>query len=153
MLTHVYDSYSRIGVTGDTMRHAITLGGSMSAELIALLEKAKTHKITPRERRAQMVSWVMSGMMHSSTMTREDIIRMLDEKYGPIAAEPLHYRACGLDGIYLLNGYAIEEHDGETAIAVTDVDGLLGELDECDETAVAPAQFELFGAWSEKRAA
>jgi len=40
------------------------------------------------------------------------------------AAEPYLYRACGLDGIYLMNGYAIEDHDGEESVTVSDVDGL-----------------------------
>ncbi|AMY67993.1 helix-turn-helix domain-containing protein [Frigidibacter mobilis] len=38
--------------------------------------------------------------------------------------EPLLYRGCGLDGIYLLNGYALEEHDGERHVSISDVDGL-----------------------------
>jgi DNA-binding transcriptional regulator YiaG len=41
-----------------------------------------------------------------------------------VRAEPYRYRACGLDGIYLLNGYTIEEHDGEQHVTVRNVDGL-----------------------------
>lgn len=157
-----------------------------------------------------------------------------------VRAEPYLYRACGLDEIYLLNGYAKEEHDGETHVAITDIDGLhqaigrhlvvhrkglapkevrflrntmnltqaqladmlgnnsqsvarwekgecempgtaekllravflaslmgeeelatlkdflirqLGELDEMDELASAPAQFQLYEHWSERKAA
>lgn len=38
--------------------------------------------------------------------------------------EPRRYRASGLDGIYLLNGYTVEEHDGEQHVTVKDIDGL-----------------------------
>ena len=38
--------------------------------------------------------------------------------------EPLLYRGCGLDGIYLMNGYAVEEHDGEHHVSVADIEGL-----------------------------
>lgn len=34
------------------------------------------------------------------------------------ACEPYAYKACGLDGIYLLNGYEVEEHDGVKHIFV-----------------------------------
>jgi len=37
---------------------------------------------------------------------------------------PYHYRECGLDNIYLLNGFMREEHDGEEYVSVHDVDGL-----------------------------
>lgn len=39
-------------------------------------------------------------------------------------SEPYHYRQCGLDGIYLLNGFDRHEHDGEWHVSVTDIDGL-----------------------------
>ncbi|MCW3846558.1 helix-turn-helix domain-containing protein [Sphingomonas sp. LB-2] len=52
-------------------------------------------------------------------MNREDFYLS-----GEDVREPIRYRACGLDGIYLHNGYRVEEHDGEEHIAVTDVDGL-----------------------------
>lgn len=32
--------------------------------------------------------------------------------------EPVLYRACGLDEIYLLNGYDLEDHDGEQYMSV-----------------------------------
>lgn len=38
--------------------------------------------------------------------------------------EPYHYKACGLEGIYLLNGYTVEEHDGERHVFVENVDEL-----------------------------
>jgi len=43
-------------------------------------------------------------------------------------AEPYRYRACGLEGIYLLNGYLRESHDGEEHVTITDVDGLHQEI-------------------------
>ncbi|HVV94722.1 MAG TPA: helix-turn-helix domain-containing protein [Hyphomicrobiales bacterium] len=41
-----------------------------------------------------------------------------------LAAEPLHYTACGLDDVYLLNGFRIEETDYGRGIAVENVDAL-----------------------------
>jgi DNA-binding transcriptional regulator YiaG len=38
--------------------------------------------------------------------------------------EPLRYTACGLDNIYLLNGFKQETIDGEEYITVEDLDGL-----------------------------
>ena len=43
---------------------------------------------------------------------------------GELVTEPLPYRGCGLDGIYLLNGYEHWEHDGESYVNITDIDGL-----------------------------
>lgn len=60
--------------------------GKMSPKLAELIEKAKRHRITPAERRAQQVSWIMSGMMRGSTMTREEVERMLDEMDGSVSA-------------------------------------------------------------------
>lgn len=41
-----------------------------------------------------------------------------------VQGEPYRYRACGLDGIYLLNGYTIEQHDDEQHVTIRDLDGL-----------------------------
>jgi DNA-binding transcriptional regulator YiaG len=41
-----------------------------------------------------------------------------------LKATPYRYRACGLDGIYLLNGFVIEMHDGDAHVAISDIDGL-----------------------------
>jgi len=41
-----------------------------------------------------------------------------------VEAKPYLYKACGLEGIYLMNGYEIETHDGEQHVTVTDIDGL-----------------------------
>ena len=43
---------------------------------------------------------------------------------GEDVKEPLLYRGCGLDGIYLLNGYDVEYHDGDRHVSVMDVEGL-----------------------------
>lgn len=37
---------------------------------------------------------------------------------------PYHYKRCGLDNIYLLNGFEVEVEDGERYVSVLDVDGL-----------------------------
>lgn len=157
-----------------------------------------------------------------------------------VSGERYLYTGSGLEGIYLLNGYSKEIHDGEEHVTILDVDGLhkaigrhlvvhrkalapkevrflrntlgltqaeladrlgntsqsvarwekgecevpgasekllramfliavmsdeefaalrqffesrLGELDELDQLAAPPAQFELFGSWAEKVAA
>jgi len=38
--------------------------------------------------------------------------------------KPYPYRSCGLDGIFLLNGYEIHHHDGEPHVVIKDMDGL-----------------------------
>jgi DNA-binding transcriptional regulator YiaG len=38
--------------------------------------------------------------------------------------KPYAYTVCGLDNIFLLNGYKISIHDGEESVSVVDVDGL-----------------------------
>jgi DNA-binding transcriptional regulator YiaG len=38
--------------------------------------------------------------------------------------EPLHCTACGLDDVYLVNGFIREQIDGEDAITIEDMDGL-----------------------------
>ena len=40
------------------------------------------------------------------------------------AGEPLHYTACGLDNVYLLNGFKVETIDGEDYVTIEDLDGL-----------------------------
>jgi DNA-binding transcriptional regulator YiaG len=37
---------------------------------------------------------------------------------------PLHYKACGLDDVYLVNGWSCETIDGEEYLTVEDLDGL-----------------------------
>jgi DNA-binding transcriptional regulator YiaG len=41
---------------------------------------------------------------------------------------PLHYRACGLDNVYLRSGYVREEIGGEMTTAVKDADALHGAI-------------------------
>lgn len=41
-----------------------------------------------------------------------------------MCAEPLLYRGCGLEGIYLCNGYEIEEMDGDRYTHVRDAEAL-----------------------------
>ena len=53
-------------------------------------------------------------------MMREDFYLTGEE----VRNEPIPYRACGLEGIYLLNGYSIEEHDGEKHMSVTKMEEL-----------------------------
>lgn len=36
----------------------------------------------------------------------------------PASGKPYHYRACGLSGIYLLNGFKVEEQDGEEYVFI-----------------------------------
>ena len=43
---------------------------------------------------------------------------------GEATSEPYLYRGCGLDGIYLLNGYTCAQHDGERHVSIRDVEGL-----------------------------
>lgn len=38
--------------------------------------------------------------------------------------KPLHYTACGLDNVYLVNGFAREIIDGEEYVTIEDLDGL-----------------------------
>lgn len=42
----------------------------------------------------------------------------------PVTAEPLHYKQCGLDDVYLLNGYTVHETTYGKGVSVEDVDGL-----------------------------
>lgn len=38
--------------------------------------------------------------------------------------KPYHYKACGLDNVYLLNGFTYHDMDGEQAISFEDIEGL-----------------------------
>jgi DNA-binding transcriptional regulator YiaG len=40
------------------------------------------------------------------------------------ASKPYHYKECGLDNIYLMNGFEIEEVDGEEYVSIKAVDKL-----------------------------
>src|SRR5271155_1684552 len=52
-------------------------------------------------------------------MNRENFFRPSEE-----VREPYHYRACGLENIFLLNGYDFDQHDGERHVFVREVEGL-----------------------------
>ncbi len=41
-----------------------------------------------------------------------------------VEGEPLHYTACGLDDVYLVNGFTCETVDGEEYVTIADLDGL-----------------------------
>lgn len=41
-----------------------------------------------------------------------------------LCEKPLHYTDCGLDNIYLRNGFSFEEEDGDRYLTITDIDGL-----------------------------
>ncbi|RBP06429.1 helix-turn-helix protein [Roseiarcus fermentans] len=52
-------------------------------------------------------------------MTRTHFFKQTEE-----VRAPYHYKACGLDNIYLLNGYDIDEHDGERHVFVRNMEEL-----------------------------
>lgn len=43
---------------------------------------------------------------------------------GEAVREPFHYKGCGLEGIYLLNGYTFHDYDGERHVSISDIPGL-----------------------------
>jgi len=47
---------------------------------------------------------------------------------GKAADKPLHYTACGLDDVYLFNGFTREVVDGEEYITIQDLDRLWGAI-------------------------
>jgi len=52
-------------------------------------------------------------------MKRENFFRPSEE-----VRDPYHYTACGLQNIYLLNGYDFGEHDGERHVFIRSLDAL-----------------------------
>lgn len=59
------------------------------------------------------------------------------------ADAPFHYRRCGLDNIYLINGFDTIHEDGEDHVAVADVDGLhkaIGVHLVCTRKTLAPKE-------------
>lgn len=60
-----------------------------------------------------------------------------------ICAAPYEYRECGLEGIFLHNGYDILEHDGERHVSVTDTEALnrrIGEYLVANRKELAPTE-------------
>jgi len=55
---------------------------AQSAQLSELIDRARNHKMTPAERRAQRVSLVMGLRGHASTLTKEKVETLLDEIEG-----------------------------------------------------------------------
>lgn len=53
-----------------------------TAQLDELVARARAHKMTPVERRAQRVSMVMGLRGHSSTLTKEKVETLLDDLEG-----------------------------------------------------------------------
>jgi DNA-binding transcriptional regulator YiaG len=51
-------------------------------------------------------------------------IQFRNRQYREAAGEPLHYTACGLDDVYLFNGFTREIVDGEEYVTVANLDGL-----------------------------
>ena len=66
---------------------AFTLSNIESAEAeqvrVWMRESAK-RTLTPQERRAQTVSWVIGMTPSNITITREEVEEMLNEEYGPV---------------------------------------------------------------------
>jgi poly-beta-hydroxyalkanoate depolymerase len=54
----------------------------MSQTTAELLAKARTHKMTPEERRKQRISLVMGMRGHASTLTKEKVQTLLEEIEG-----------------------------------------------------------------------
>ena len=52
-------------------------------------------------------------------MTRENFFKPTED-----VRDAYQYKACGLDNIYLLNGYEVEEHDGESHVFVRNMEEL-----------------------------
>jgi DNA-binding transcriptional regulator YiaG len=79
----------------------------------------------PRNRRSHGVENKQEAVHRDSGVGRP--VNNMDEFYfsgEEIKSAPYHYTMCGLDGIYLLNGYHIEYHDGEQFVSITDSIGL-----------------------------
>lgn len=58
----------------------------MTRTLDQITALAKSHKVTPEERRAQRVSLIMGVRSKSSTLTREKISDLLNENEGHSSA-------------------------------------------------------------------
>ena len=54
-----------------------------------IVEKARAHKVTPDERRAQRISLIMGLRSKNSTLTRDEVASFLDQNEGHQTA-PVH---------------------------------------------------------------
>jgi DNA-binding transcriptional regulator YiaG len=88
------------------------------------MQSSRGKKGEPRNRRGHRRPSTGAAIHKNSGMGRpvkpESFFLSGEEMPG----EPYRYRACGLDGIFLLNGFSIEQHDGDEHVAISDVDGL-----------------------------
>lgn len=57
---------------------------------------------------------------------------------GQPLADLVQYRGCGLDNLYLANGYRIRKRNGETYMSVKDVEGLHFKIALCLATRLVP---------------
>jgi hypothetical protein len=59
----------------------------LSPELLALIEKAKRHVMTPEEQRAQRISFVYGQLMDCAPhVTKEEVARIHDQEYSALPA-------------------------------------------------------------------
>src|SRR5690349_8978096 len=54
-------------------------------------------------------------------MSKREHFKIGDREHAP---KPYHYTECGLSNIYLLNGFTLDEYDGEQYVSVENLDGL-----------------------------
>ena len=60
-------------------------------KLLAALERARNHVMTPAERHAQRRSWIIGEMgIEHPEMSREELERLADHAVGPAPALPRH---------------------------------------------------------------
>ena len=52
------------------------------------------------------------------------MLQFRNSEYREADEKPLHYTACGLDDVYLVNGFNRETVDGEEYVTIADLDGL-----------------------------
>jgi putative transcriptional regulator len=62
-----------------------------------------------------------NGRMGRPEMNKPEHFSMNGRAEAPV---PYHYVECGLDNIYLLNGFTFDECDGEEYVSIENVDGL-----------------------------
>ncbi len=58
-----------------------------SGELDEMLSRMATVRLTPAERREQMISWVMGMLPLNSGLTRTQVKELLEERYGKLEHE------------------------------------------------------------------
>lgn len=54
-------------------------------------------------------------------MTKPQLFKCGKQEAAPV---PYHYKECGIDNIFIINGYHIETFDGEEYVSIHNVDGL-----------------------------